>query len=250
MRLRGYKLTYDRLHAWIFESDIQSPVIITVPHDGLPHHALSGFLEVRKNGIIGSDGHTWEIVKDTLLKVKVHAVRGMMPRHFLDYNRSTDGNNLNPDSAKNSETAFEDETMQPYYDYYHESIARMIKLMTRIYGVEGCLLIDFHGFTHQPEHGEFDIIIGTGNRTTVNSNVDRKLAAFLTEKGYRVFLPDENSEHCQYSGGYTVRHYAKKFGINAILVEVAQKFRTLEGRELGIKLSADFAEFLKLHFSL
>lgn len=239
----------NRHFTWTFEAKINSPVIISIPHDkGFLAENFSGFFEPRKNGILGNDGHTWEIARDILLNARANAARGVFPRHFLDYNRSPNGDNLNPLSKRNFETAYEDERLKIFYDYYHSEISRLVKKAIETCGRENCLLIDLHGFNIQPPREEFDIILGTGNRTTIKSDIDKNIAYFLSKKGYKIFLPTENSDARQYNGGFTVHYYSQKFGINAILVEVAQKFRIIENKELGIKLSKDIAEFLKKTF--
>lgn len=250
MNLGDYKWI-NQYFTWTFETNVSSPVIISVPHDkGFLAENFSGFFEPRKNGILGNDGHTWEIVRDIMMNARVNAVRGVFPRHFLDYNRSPNGDNLNPLSKRNSETAYEDERLKIFYDYYHSEISRLVKKAIKAYGRENCLLIDFHGFGAQPPCGEFDIILGTGNRTTVKSGIDKSIAHFLSEKGYKIFLPTEDYDECRYKGGFTIHYYSQKFKIDAILMETAQRFRLLENKELGIQLSKDIAEFLKTEFNL
>lgn len=240
--------------AWVFEARGGSPIVITVPHDrGFYPHDLFGFLEPREKGVKGHDDHIWPIVKDILLGVRANAVRGLFPRHFIDYNRSPEGINYYPFSQKEAETAFDDTRLRHIYNHYHQAVAKLLTKAIRTYGQERCLLVDFHGFTKQPLHGEYDLILGTGNRTTVNSSIDQALADFLSDRSYQVFLPVEETigpKEDLYSADFTVRHYAEKFGIDAIQIEVAKKFRVLGKKEIGQKLSADMAEFFTLHFGL
>ena len=225
-----------------------------MPHDrGFYPHDLLGFFEPRKKGAKGRDSHIWPIVKDILLRVRVNAVRGIFPRHFIDYNRSPEGINYYPLSQKETETAFDDTRLKPFYDYYHQIIVNLLRKAIRTYGQEKCLLVDFHGFAKQPSYGEYDLIFGTGNRITVHSSIDQVLSDFFLARGYRVFLPVEETIGQQedvYSADFTVRHYAEKFGIDAIQIEVAKRFRILEGKEIGQRLSIDIAAFFRLHFGL
>jgi len=254
MHFDSYEWSYEKF-TWIFEVKAGSPIVIAVPHDpGLSSHDLLGFLNPRKKGVKGRDGYVWPIAKDILLGAKINAVRGLFPRDFIDYNRSLEGINYYPLSQNEAQTALDDMAgLQCFYDYYHQAIARLLIKAIRIYGKKSCLLIDLHGFAKQPSHGEYDLIFGTGNRITVNSNIDQAMAAFFSDRGYRVFLPAEEAIgplEDIYSADFTTRHYAEKFGIDAIQIEIAKKFRTREGEEIGKKLSTDLAKFLKTYFKL
>jgi len=254
MILGNYEWSYEKF-TWVFEVVGGSPVIISVPHNrGFSHHELLGLLEPRKNGVKGRDAYIWRVAKDILLRAKVNAVRGLFPRHFIDYNRSLEGINYYPLSQTEVQTALEDShRLQQFYDHYHQEITNLINRAIEIYGQNGCLLIDLHGFAKQPPHGEYDLIFGTGNRITIRSEVDRDMAKFLSSRDYKVFLPADESigpSEDSYSADFTTRHYAEKFGIDAIQIEVAKKFRVREGEEIGQRLSADLAEFLTEYFNL
>lgn len=253
MLFKGYEWS-DKKFTWVFESAKGSPVIITVPHDrGFYPHEVSGFFKPREKGVKGRDAHVWPIVRDILLEVRVNAVRGLFPRRFIDYNRSIEGINYCPFSQKETETAFDDVGLGHIYDYYHRVIAELLEKAIQTYGKEKCLLVDFHGFTKQPSYGEYDLILGTGNRITVRSHADQALADFFSARGYKIFLPGEGKigpQEDTYSADFTTRHYAKTFGIDAIQIEVAKRFRVFKGKEIGQKLSADMAEFFELQFDL
>lgn len=224
--------------AWTLEAKDVSPVIITVPHDGSPPHDFLGFFGERKKGEKGLDSNVWPIVKDILcITDKASAVRGVFPRGWIDFNRPPVA------SQQDMETAFDDPGLKRYYDYYHGEVARLIKMAIESHGQENCLLMDFHGFVKQPANGEYDVILGTGKKT----ELEKTLEKFLSERGYRVLSePPENV----YGAGFTTLFYAKIFGIDAIQIEVAKRFRTFQGREIGQKLSLDMAEFLVLNFNL
>jgi N-formylglutamate amidohydrolase len=232
---------------WSSKATNGSPIVITVPHDrGFHPNDLIGFLKPRERGATIWDMHVWPIVKDILLQVRINAVRGLFPRHFVDYNRPPKAIDHYPFSQGEMETAFDDESLRYIYDSYHRAIASLLTETIRIYGRKKCLLMDFHGFANQPSYGEYDLILGTGNRTTVRSNVDQLFADFFSKRDYHVFLPTRETKELQediYNGGFTVRHYAKIFTINAIQIEIAKKFRTHEGGGVGQKLSIDLSEF-------
>jgi N-formylglutamate amidohydrolase len=114
------------------------------------------------------------------------------------------------------------------------------------------LLLDFHGFSSEPDHDEYDIVLGTDNRSTVFSEVDRQLFEFLESRGYRILLSSKKKikeDENRYNGGFTICHHSHEFGINAIQIEIARHFRTKEGEKRGKKLSYDLAEFVRENFS-
>jgi N-formylglutamate amidohydrolase len=237
---------------WVFEAAEGSPIIITVPHDrGFSSYDLYGLLESRENGIKGRDKYVWPIVKDILLGAKVNAVRGLLPRTFVDYNRPPDKTS-GYSSEEEIQIAFDDPRLRGFYGHYHQTIAQLIRKAIEKFGLRKCLLMDLHGFSLQPPYGEYDLILGTGNRITVNSDVDQRLADFLATRGYRIFLPAEKPigpSEDKYDAEFTTRHYAQEFGIDAIQIEIAQKFRVLEGIEVGQQLSADMTEFFTLYLA-
>lgn len=179
---------------------------------------------------------------------EINAVRGLWPRGFIDYNRAWPvGINYYADPNRKPQIAVEDENLAIFYEFYHTRIDNIITHVINKFCVSSCLLLDFHGFTAQPPYGEFDLILGTGNRKTIFFNdIDVLLYEFFSQKGYKVFLPREESQgrlEDEYAADFTTRHYAEKFGINAIQVEIHSKFRNREGEESGKKLSKDFAGF-------
>lgn len=223
---------------WVFERERLPRVIVTVPHDGLMEKDFAGLFEKRRRGISVRDINVWPIVRDVLMIVSADVVRGMIPRCLLDYNRS-------------EEEALEDERWLESYNAYHSAIAGLVRCMVEQHGESECLLLDFHGFTDQPNYGEYDIILGTGNCTTVFSEVDKQLFEFLRNRKYQVFFPKKErvgGSEDEYNGGFTIRHYAKKFGINAIQLEISKIFRTKEGEGRGKILASDLADFIRNNF--
>lgn len=238
---------------WKFRSAPLSRVTISVPHDrAFSPHDLSGFLERRKKGVRGRDPHVWSVVKDIMIAVPINAVRGTFPRDFVDYNRGWPfGISYYPLTQPEAESALEDGRLYPVYRQYHATLESLLRGSIERWGRERCLLLDFHGFSKQPPHGQFDVILGTGNRRTVSSEVDRELAEALSSKGYRVFLPGDETQgpmEDSYSADYTTRHYHEHFGIDSIQVEIAKHFRTREGKQRGVDLSGNIAEFLTRRF--
>lgn len=237
---------------WKFKSAPLSRVTISVPHDrAFSPHDLSGFLEKRKKGVRGRDPHVWSVVKDIMIAVPANAVRGTFPRDFVDYNRGFIAVNYYPLTQPEAEMALEDNRLYPVYRQYHAAIESLLRDSIERWGREKCLLLDFHGFSKQPPYGQFDVILGTGNRRTVGSEVDRELAEALRSKGYSVFLPEDEGRgplEDIYSADYTTRHY-HELGVDTIQVEIAKPFRTREGKQKGIDLSRVLSEFIARRFS-
>ncbi|MFA4941037.1 MAG: N-formylglutamate amidohydrolase [Patescibacteria group bacterium] len=228
----GYRV-FSENQVLIFEPMGDANVIITISHDGLSPGDFFGFWPERKTVEFGSDKYVWRIAKDVLAEAGVYAIRGLFPRFLVDYNRLPEVDNKLVSS----------------HHSYHEAIFSFIRMIRE--SDASPLLLDLHGFSRQPFAEEFDIILGTKNRATVKTDIDFKLAVFLRERGYRVFLPEEDTpdKNCShYNGGFTVCRYSEEFGIDAIQIEIARHFRTKGGEEEGKKLSCDLAEFIKNNF--
>ncbi|MDD5071659.1 MAG: hypothetical protein PHQ42_02900 [Patescibacteria group bacterium] len=223
---------------WVFEREPLPRVIATVSHDGSPKKDFIGLFREKTKGVSVHDLNVWPIVRDILTVVPVDAVRGMIPRCFLDYNRA-------------EREALEDRQWLDSYNTYHSSVASLARCMIEQHGAGNCLLLDFHGFSDQPSYGEYDVILGTGNRLTVFSEIDKQLADFLQFREYRVFLPREKpvgSGEDRFNGNFIIHSYAEKFGLNAIQIEIFKTFRTKEGEERGKKLASDLSNFLADNF--
>ncbi len=237
----------------IVEPKRPSPVIFSVPHDGLPLGDLSGFFKERKVGWRGRDKRVWRVMKDILLATRVNVVRGLLPRALVDYNRAWPiGINYYPRTQKEVHTALDDARLASAYKHYHATIDRLIEASIGNFRRGRVLLVDLHGFSKQPPYapeGGYDLILGTGNRKSVpNGNIDQRLASYMTDRGYKVFLPKDISigaEEDYYSADFTTRHHSEKHMVNVLQIEIASRFRISEGYEIGRKLSSDFADFIR-----
>src|SRR3990167_489275 len=110
--------------------NIESPILITVPHGGMSNRYgswLNTFFQKRikskdpkKNRIkgekivIGSDNQIFHVVSDILKEYQANAVVGLLPRSFVDYNRFV------------PEVAYADQKIKPFYDAYHENIKEIL----------------------------------------------------------------------------------------------------------------------------
>lgn len=220
-----------------------SPVLLTIPHDGVYGLELEPFLPRRTQGFSLPDAHVWPIVRDAIVACPANVVRGLLSRWFVDYNRAP-------------ENAYESTQLAVPYQCYHGAIHRQLREMQQRFAREGLLLIDVHGFAVQPAYAPrdgYDLILGTGNRTTIPYGApDQALATFLAARGYTVFLPNTETHTKLYdklNGGFTVRTVARELGINSIQIEIARRFRTRDAAVVGTRLSADLAEFLSKHYA-
>lgn len=218
----------------------ESPVLLTVPHDGMAARNFKSFLPHRNNDITLHDWATWSIVSDMLDACDANVVRGMLPRTIVDYNRSP-------------AEAFEHTQASDSYSAYHALIGRALSSMRQTHPEDRILLLDVHGFVKQPVYapeGGYDIILGTGNRSTIaHGEPDRELSDFLIKLGYQVFLPSASPvrpEGDVLNGRYTVRHWSRKLRVNCIQLEIARQFRERDAKELGQKLAIDLATFIRL----
>jgi len=233
-------------------------VIVAVPHDGLPKSTFSGWFQERTQGTTLHDLNVWSIAKRIVqhgmdLGVNIDAIRFLMSRLYVDANRALRVNeNLDPDTMRY--TALVDENLVQVYEHYHQESGRLVERAIAAHGVQNVLFIDLHGFARHPEIGPpegYDLILGTANRATIPyGEVDRAFAACMEQRGYRVFLPGEQSVGPQgdpYNAGHTTRRYAKQYGANALQIEIARKFRGKD-KEKGVKLAQDMAEFFAQHY--
>lgn len=251
INLENYTVTMEEF-CIVLECKKPTPIIMSVPHDSLSGLDFDDMFLSRQTG--GKDTHTWPIVKDILLNCDVHVVRGLMPRRFVEYNVGYPDNvNYYPLSQKEEKVALVDEQLVGQYEYYHSAISRLIEKSKPIFGEAQCLLIDMHGFGTQPEYappGGYDMIFGTGNRSSIrHGDIDRKLAGYLKNQGYEVFLPKETTMReieDALGGGYTTRHHSAQGNINAIQIEIAKKFRSSDGRIVGKQLSENISQILRI----
>jgi N-formylglutamate amidohydrolase len=197
--------------------------------------------------------------------MKIDVTRFLLSRAYVDVNREAEGElNLCPDTL--GQTAFNDPNLVIVYKQYHRELERLIRRSVHEHGAENILLLDMHGFSKQPpfvcdlggtdRYSSFDLIFGTASRGTINhGEADRRFAYFMARKEYAVFLPEEKPIFLggdPYSAGHITRLYAKKYGINAIQIEISSTFRRVDmsrdAKERGQKLAQDIAEFLAVHY--
>lgn len=232
--------------------NINSPIIITVPHGGMKQHYaawLEIFFQSRSKSdraeeniikgekiVLGGDSQIVHIVMDIIKTYSANVIVGLLPRSFVDYNRFV------------PEVAYADEKIRPYYAAYHQAIVDTIKRLQANTAFGDIFLFDFHGFGQQPIKGsEFDVILGTSGVSSPAKS-DYALYDFFKEK-YKVFcagkdgLPEESE---LYKGDTTNLYYHTNYGIDGLLVEIAPKFRSAKvakSKEDGMDIAKHFADF-------
>jgi len=220
-----------------------SRVLVTVPHDGAGGEALFGpFVPVRRTGCNARDIGVWPIVRDMIVDEPANVVRGLLPRCYVDYNRTAC-------------EAYEASQFAISYAQYHGAIFAQARQMQQWFGTGELLVLDIHGFSNQPAYAPrsgYDIVLGTGNCSTIlHGEPDRELAEHLRACGYEVFLPEAETQNPRsgqidyLNGGFTVRQVAGEFKISAIQIEIARRFRGRAAAAVGTKLSTDLAAFLR-----
>lgn len=225
-----------------------SRTTIAVPHDGLRYQDLINILPVRKDGIKGRDRNIWSLAKDISSYSVVNLFRGLIPRHFLDYNRYLFKEDFfleSNDLYEETEEACEDDSLRIFHHLYHESMVETVLESKRIYKEE-TIFFDFHGFSKQPPYGNYDIILGTANSRTVKSEIDLILFEKLRGMGYSVFLPKKDvvlfGEVDYYDAAFTTRNVFLKTGVDSIQIELNSSIRC--NREMFFKFTKDFASII------
>lgn len=241
----------------VLKSKKPNKVVISVPHDGVGFSGLfGGMLSQRESARTVRDRKVWPIATGIISSTEnVSAIRGLMPRKYLDYNRSwPDPVNYYPHTQLGSTSALDDERLSTAYLVYHEMIEHLLKTGIDAFGNEKVLLLDLHGFSEQPEYAPvpngYDLIFGTGNRGSIlYGDVDIVMGEYLKEQGYSVFIPtvnpvDGKTDDC-FAGDFTTRHHSRTSEVNAIQIEVANRFREGEDAKiLGPKLVKDLSDFV------
>jgi N-formylglutamate amidohydrolase len=212
------------------------PIILTAPHGGQAN--ITG-IDPRSLEGKGMDASRYLATLDTEtdrlaagIAAGIKALTGKEPylvvarfhRKFIDVNRP-------PDVAYDSPLA------QPYYDYYHQSIRRMINEV-RSRHPDG-LLIDVHGQGRIPD----SLVRGTLNGRSTSRLIARAgfdaitgpqgLFGQLESSGFRVFPanslpPTGNHEDAGFRGGYTTSTYGshRGDGIDAVQFEFGTHLRS------------------------
>lgn len=220
---------------------VQSPVVISLPHDPtIKSTDFDGIYKPREVGVCSRnarDRNTWQIAKGVNSdKPVVSIVRGLLPRYYLDYNRS----NNEPEG----DHAYFDNRLAYYWKKYHETIEECLSDAINRYG--RAILIDLHGFMNQPINGEFDIILGTNHRRSVPLNTDYALTSLFSSHGYRTYCPTIHIDSDElYTGRFTIMNHSGDPRVDAIQVEIHRSIRILKARQEAKKISLIFRDLVE-----
>ncbi len=112
------------------------------------------------------------------------------------------------------------------------------------------LHLDVHGFRPTAATEPYDLILGTGHRTTMGGlDADHALAGYMSEQGYSVYLPTEKpiaNERYAADGLGTLAQKVAHLAlaqVGSVQIEINSAFRTSEGKKRGQRLARDLGEF-------
>lgn len=112
------------------------------------------------------------------------------------------------------------------------------------------LHLDIHGFAPGPRNEMYDLVLGTGHRSTVgDTDADRMFAAHMEALGYSVYLPTEEPTEGEVFAANHPGTLVQRFrslglqNIASVQIEINARFRTNEGLALGKKLARDIGSF-------
>jgi hypothetical protein len=204
------------------------PVLLSVPHDGRKV-TVAGQRIMRLRGGIPGDRNVRYIASD--ICDGIEGTTGQRPSLIVD------------EIKRNRRWA-----TSPYYDgHVIDRVAEIAEHHDA--SAQRPLFLDLHGFSNQPFFGEYDLILGTMHRASVKSDVDRLFGAFMSERGYNVYVPEEEPREGELFTAepvHTLTHQVSLAvpAIDCMQVEIHHDFRTAEGRDRGVQLATDMADFI------
>jgi N-formylglutamate amidohydrolase len=222
-------------------------VTISIPHDTLGNQTFGKLVPARLGGVQVRDRAVWAMARDVAAEAQVNLVRGLLPRAICDYNRARPpGISYSRYEAHDGTPAYDLDAVGPFWQAYHGAIWERLRL-ARERGLTP-LLLDFHGFTRPSPLGHFDVILGTGNRSSVNTDVDRQLGEHLRGCGYTVFVPETEpvvpGQDDYMDAEHTTLSVGKNGLADAIQVEIFRDFRVAGAEGRGRQLASDLAVFI------
>lgn len=233
MQINGYTVRQqDFVHSCLPKEPAR--ILLTIPHTPMLSRADAAFLFTpRARGIITDDDNVTAISSAVQRQLRVGAIRGMLPREFIDLNRATSNAQRESLGIRDKALAYADPSLEVVYTRYHGAITEEVRRMIQHHGASKCLVLDLHGFFKQPSYapeGGFDVILGTLYRQSIpHGNPDHDLAGFLGQAGFRVFCPEttptREGRGDLFSGGFTCAHHAQQQTINVIQIEFAPALR-------------------------
>ena len=233
------------------------PIILSAPHGGTGE--VPGVSERKGAGLptgpsgffTGRDGGTEELAIEVADAIKKrfgkspYLVVSKVHRKYMDPNRPAD-------------IAFENSTMKPYYDLYHDSLSKYCREVSDRF--QAGVLIDLHGQGSSRE----TVFRGTKNGLTVRHlremfgeeahHGPNSLFGLLSARGWRVHpSPHDGKEQSGFTGGFIVQSYGsnKSQPIDAMQLEFGADYRAVAKRAKTAEVLADaLAEYASLYLKI
>lgn len=206
------------------------PILVTAPHGGHRTHFGDHALAYRPEGRL-RDGGTKEITQDTAA-----FVTEVVPSQAL--------------SILIDEVSRQYRTSQTRTHFELQTFLRFCE-MRRLFPAGTPLLhLDIHGFKAISENEMYDLILGTGHRTTTGGlDVDQALHDFMRDCGYAVYLPTTEPSEGEYFAADHANTLVQRVSslalqnAGSVQIEISSKFRSREALPLGKKLARDLGTF-------
>ena len=207
------------------------PILLSAPHGGIvevpgiPRRKGEGLPRGGAGFFAGTDANVDRIAEAT--STALERKSGKKPYVVIARFRRTQVDANRPPSI-----GYEDPRAKPYYDAYHDSVARYAGAIRKRWG-RG-ILLDIHGQGSARD----TLFRGTQNGKTVSLLVQRygekalngpeSLFGLFASRGWKVFPSHGEKEQSGFTGGYIVRTYSdpEKYGLDAVQLEFGGDFRS------------------------
>ncbi len=227
------------------------PIVISAPHGGMVDMpGVPARVNVNAERFVtGVDGQTHELAHKIVKEIekqlggKPYFVIARFKRRFVDANRT-------------AEHAYEVPAAKPYYDAYHDTLAKFCREVQNQYATG--LFIDVHGQAAYVN----DVLVGTNGGQTMKllrqrygdeALVGRNgVVGFLRSAGLRT-MPEIDATDFnlpRFNGGYTVQTYGshKAEGIEAVQFEFGSNYRAVNRLDDTAKRTAQaIAKYYELY---
>jgi len=205
------------------------PVLISVPHDGRRTTIGHQYICPLPGGI-PADKNVRFLARDICFRVK---------------DSTTATPSLVIDEIQRSRRWA---TSSLFNDYVHHRVAQISEEFENA-SPKPPLFLDLHGFVNQPPFGDYDLIIGTAHRRSLQSDVDVWFGQFMSGRGYNIYLPNEVPVNGELFAADSARTLTRKVStefphVDCMQIEIFRDYRTIEGRERGIQLAYDMGDFI------
>ena len=233
------------------------PIILSAPHGGtrevpgVPERKGIGLPTGPSGFFTGRDGGTEELAQEVADAIEKrfgklpYLVVSKVHRKYMDPNRP-------------AEIAFEDSTMKPYYDRYHDTLSKYCREVSDRF--QAGVLIDLHGQGTSRD----TVFRGTKNGLTVRHlretfgeeahHGPTSLLGLLSARAWKVHpSPHNEKEQSGFTGGFIVQTFGgnKSLPIDAVQLEFGAEYRAVGKRAKTAEVLADaLAEYASLYLKI